>query len=171
MRIIDSKTKFPVEISKRHVLKALEQTGQNDPSHCVVAEALKEGLRKQGTPALAVQVGPRRTVLVFPGKQIRYATAGALRNALIHWDTTGEWKLPEGTYNLNPVAKSHTKKYVKARAARRKRNGEDSRVNHARLGTESMVKAPAFCTRAIAFPKDAKTLLKKFFDVDIERQA
>lgn len=77
----------------------------SDPSHCVLALALKDCF---GDLFEDVQVGITCTKLYRgDGTVVRYRTPLALREALKTFDRSGKWLMPEGEYRLLPVAPSY----------------------------------------------------------------
>lgn len=76
---------------------------RKDACQCVLAQALA----RQISNCTAVKVLPSVTYLYFvDGPKERYLTPKSLRKALLHWDNTGDWLLPEGDYELLAVTKS-----------------------------------------------------------------
>src|SRR5437879_4720114 len=109
--IIDAKKPYPFNITEAHSVRGC----QLDANYCAVAEALKDSYHTQKKKILAVQVGVKRTVLVLPGKEIRYQTPKVLADALRVFDETHVLDVPAGKYRLLPLPKSLTKKYVRNR--------------------------------------------------------
>lgn len=157
-RVIEAKSKLPITITKKHIQMADQQEGFCDAAYCVVAEGLKDTLKQQGTPALAVQVGPQRTVIYFGGgREVRYSTPSCLKTALQHYDKTKTWKLPEGEYNLNPICKSDTRKSRREEAKRRRAAGDPAMEKSDSKGAK---KPSVFSARRIAFTKEAKKVME-----------
>lgn len=94
-QVDDAKKPHSFTIRTKHIEKA--QCG--DPAQCVIAQALNDSM---GAFFDGVEVGATITKVFYPGRIVRFATPAKLRKALITFDKTGAWNLPEGTYTLLP---------------------------------------------------------------------
>lgn len=74
-----------------------------DPTKCVVAQAM---MALFGDIFDGIEVGSSITKLYIPGKEIRYSTPSSLKRAIVIFDNTGLWNLPEGEYTLLPPSKT-----------------------------------------------------------------
>ena len=98
MKIVDATMPLKFEITKKHVAQAKCK----DPKQCVIAQAMRAAL---GDYIQEFEVGARITKVTFAGRVVRYETPAALRLALRHFDQTGHWDLPEGSYALRKPSK------------------------------------------------------------------
>ena len=96
----------------------VEGATPKDPCNCVLAKALG----RQG--AVYVEVCATITSVTYRGRCERYATPPILKQGLKSFDDTGLWSLPAGTYSLNPVPPSQTRKAMRETAAARRAEGD-----------------------------------------------
>src|ERR1700678_2308748 len=122
--IQEPKNPYYFQITDATVAKACVK----DNNHCVVAESVRETSLSQGKQILAIQVGPKRTTIIMKGRELRYSTPNILENAIRTFDRTGEWPLPAGKYKLEPLPKSLTRTYVKARSIKRREDDDPNMI-------------------------------------------
>lgn len=67
-------------------------------NECVIAVVLSKAI--PGIDGVEVSGSLVKIVLMGSNKIYRYQTTSKLRNALVAFDKTGEWDLPDGTYTL-----------------------------------------------------------------------
>lgn len=96
--ILDANRSLPLIITEEDVKRAKKC----DPNFCVIANAMF------GTyPDIEnVHVGPSFTKVVRATTITRHMTPPIIKRAIAHFDRTGEWGLPPGTYTLGAVPKS-----------------------------------------------------------------
>jgi len=105
-KVVNAKVPLRFEITKKHVRLAKKC----DASGCVVAQAVLDAV---GEMLDNVQVGSNVTKVVTDNRVIRYTTPKSLREAIPHFDRTGEWKLKTGTYQLSPYCRKNRHKEIK----------------------------------------------------------
>src|SRR5688572_15748471 len=105
-RVVNAKVPLRFEITKKHVRLAKKC----DATGCVVAQALLESV---GEMLDHVAVGSNVTKVVTDSRVIRYTTPTRLKEAIPHFDRTGEWKLAPGVYYLAPYLKDSRHKEIK----------------------------------------------------------
>lgn len=131
----DANQDLALNISKNHVLGAVCK----DPQKCVIANA------GRGVPKLTdVWATASYVYLEIAGDWFRYRTSSVLRDALLRFDETGDWKLKPGQYLLRAISRSKTREYQCAKNRRlnaRKRAG---------LGPVRIQKAPRINPRHVA---------------------
>lgn len=141
---------------ERHTQEAICK----DPRRCVIAVALREVV-----PGLEeIEVGPNITKVVIPGICYRYQTPPQLAKALINFDNTGTWNIPDGTYVLRvPTGRNclydswsnEEKNKLKRQAQeykKRKKEGNSKKI----VDINGMFKARALPTRKVSIVKGRK---------------
>jgi hypothetical protein len=92
--------------------KHIKEATCKDASKCVIALAI--GDSEVGQFAEGFAVGSNCTKIIIGDKVLRYKTPYKLAAALKHFDITGKWDLPEGTYTLLPYVGA-TRRWESAR--------------------------------------------------------
>lgn len=114
--ISEATSPLPLKITNGHVNKA--RGHRRDGHYCVVAQAIRciAGV-------VGAYVGASFIRITYAnGKTLRYVTPPELKEGLTYWDRTKDWKLPAGTYTLQPPKKHQTRKGIrKANAAHKVR--------------------------------------------------
>jgi hypothetical protein len=93
-KTVDATESLMFVIGAVHVANAI----CSDTNNCVVAQAVESAVGKEAD----VEVGATVVKVYTDDKVHRYTTPLRLRKAIKHYDQTGKWSLPVGTYKLNP---------------------------------------------------------------------
>lgn len=124
MRLLEPRKPFGFNIFSEHVKNAVCK----DKNKCVIVQALSATGK-----VMSAEVGASITTIVTRRGCERYQTSKVLRDGLSSYDLTGKWDLPEGYYELMPVAKSQTKKAVRDKSRERRANGDTNMFHDRRI--------------------------------------
>lgn len=95
----DATKPITIQVSPEHARKAVCRDGRN----CVVAKAFEAHF---GEFFEGFEIGTSITKLQCNGRVMRYGTPANLKKHIQHFDLTGRWDLPEGSYTFNPPSPS-----------------------------------------------------------------
>lgn len=109
-RIRDATEPFCFNILQTHI----DSAKCMDPRKCAVSNAIMDAHKD----AMAVETGTTVVKIITKKEIIRYKTPASLSRAVIIFDHTKFWPLPEGDYTLKPLCASQTQKGRKERAKR-----------------------------------------------------
>lgn len=110
-------SKLPVVDAEANLYFQIKPTDKEgacrlDKCDCVIARAVKRQY-----PGLAdMEIGAHASFVVLKDRKIRYMTTTALRDGLVRFDETGEWKLKKGIYHLLAPSKKAKREALRERA-------------------------------------------------------